>query len=142
MTRRHTDDGPHESEGAAHRDHLEAQEEHGRWLKDLQLWRREYEAAVFRFVHRQLRDLELANFEEALDRHEAAILAHQELVERHERRLRLERRGLAEHPEEVDALHEQVHERHDLSRHQHEELARSLHAILKALEMLGSEASR
>ena len=127
---------------SSHRDHAVAGEEHELWLRDLRRWRQEHEAAVFRFVRRQLPELELANFEEALARHEAAILAHQQLVEDHERRLRLERRGLTEHPEEVDELHEQMHDRHEASRHQHQELARSHRAILQALEMLGLKTRR
>jgi hypothetical protein len=140
--RRAQGESPDDGTGSAHRDHAVAQEEHELWLRDLRRWRQEYQAAVFRFVHRHLDELELANFEAALDRHEAAILAHQQLVDNHERRLRLERRGLAEHPEEVDELHEQMHDRHDASRHQHQELARSHRAIVKALEMLGSETRR
>ena len=127
---------------STHHDHVVAQEDHELWLRDLRRWRQEYQAALSRFVHRQLPELQLANFEEALARHEAAILAHQQLVDDHERRLRLERRGLTEHPEEVDELHEQMRGRHEASRHQHQELARSHRAILQALEMLGSETRR
>jgi len=123
---------------AAHVDHVDAREDHARWVKELQHWRGEYEAAVLEFVRRQLPELELANFEDALDRHEAAILAHQELVANHEQRLRREKSGLVESAEEVDALHQQMHDRHELSRRQHDELARSYRAILKALAMFES----
>ena len=120
---------------SAHLDHLGAQEDHSRWLKELERWREEYAAAVLKFVRLHLPLLELANFEEALDRLEAAILAHQELVDRHEQRLRRERSGLVETSEEAAILHEQMHERHELSRRQHDELARSHRAILTALAM-------
>ena len=123
---------------SAHLDHLEAQDDHVQWLKELEHWRSEYLEAVLHFVQRQLPELELANFEEAVDRHEAAILAHQELVQSHEKRLRRVRSGQEEPPEEADALHKQMHDRHELSRRQHEELARSHRAILKALAMLES----
>lgn len=122
----------------AHVDHLDAQEDHARWMKELQHWRHEYEAAVLKFVRRQLPELELDNFEQALDRHEAAILAHQELVTRHEQRIRVEKSGLVEASEEVDSLHQQMHDRHELSRRQHDELARSCRAIVRALAMFES----
>jgi len=132
--RQHPEASPAER-SSAHLDHLGAQEDHARWLKELEHWRGEYAAAVLKFVHSHLPQLELANFEEALDRHEAAILAHQELVDRHEQRLRRERSGLVESSEEAAALHEQMHERHERSREQHDELARSHRAILTALAM-------
>jgi len=123
-------------------DHLEAQEEHARWLKDLEHWREEHQEAIQKFVSRLLPELEIANFEEALDRHEAAILAHQELVDHHEQRLRRLKSGLEDSSDDVDALHQQVHDRHEVSRLQHEGLARSHSAILKALVMVEPEPRR
>ena len=139
MRKRQRQEAPPTDRSSAHRDHLGALEDHARWLKELEHWRGEYAAAVLKFVHSHLPQLELANFEEALDRHEAAILAHQELVDRHEQRLRRERAGLVDSSEEAVALHEQMHERHELSRRQHDELARSSRAILKAMAMFESE---
>jgi hypothetical protein len=124
---------------SAHLDHLGAQEDHSQWLTDLEHWRSGYQAAVLKFARQQLPELELANFEDALDRHEAAIMAHQELANRHEQRLRREESGQVESSEEAAALHEQMHERHELSRLQHDELARSHRAILKAMAMFETD---
>ncbi len=124
----------------AHLEHLKAHEEHGYWLKELERWRIEYRQALQRFARRLLPELELGNFEEALERHEAAILAHEELVDRHEQRLRKEKSGVAEHSEDADDLHQQMLQRHDLSRREHEQLARSHQAILRALEMFSRDS--
>ena len=130
---------PSAEASATHLDHLEAHEDHDQWLKDLERWRRECAEAVHRFASRMLPDLELGNYRDGLDRHEAAILAHEEIVDRHEQRLRLERTGHQDHSEEAESLHEQLHARHELSRQQHEQLAQSHQAILQALAMFGTE---
>ena len=120
---------------ATHLEHLEAHEDHARWLKDLERWRSEYALAIQGFARRLLPELELGNFEDGLDRHEAAILAHEELADRHEQRLRREKVGAAEPSDEAEALHQQMHDRHDISRRQHEQLAKAHQAIQRALEM-------
>lgn len=121
---------------STHLDHLDAHEDHASWLKELERWRSQYEAALHQLAHRLAPELELQNFEDAMDRHEAAIVAHEELVDRHEKRLRREKTTHEEHSEEADALHQQMHDRHELSRRQHEQLARAHQAILKALAMI------
>jgi hypothetical protein len=120
-------------------DHLEAHEDHAQWLKDLERWQREYTEAIQSFAGRVLPELELGNFVDALDRHEAAILVHEELVDRHEKRLRRANSGLEESAKEVAVLHQQIGDRHEFSRRQHERLAQTHKAILKALAMFESE---
>jgi len=126
---------------SAHLEHLDAHTDHALWLRELERWRSEHQQAIVRFAHRLLPELELGSFQDALDRHEAAILAHEELVDRHEQRIRREKSGEEQHSEEADALHEQVHDRHELSRRQHEQLARAHQAILRAMAMYESESN-
>ena len=133
--KRRTHGGPYAASDA-HADHVEAHADHERWIKDLERWRSSYGEAIRRLAQRLLPELELDAFEDALDRHEAAILTHEELVDRHENRLRRQRTGLSEGAEEVEALHDQMHDRHELSRREHEELASRLHEILMALDRI------
>jgi small-conductance mechanosensitive channel len=123
-------------------DHLEAREDHAQWLKDLERWQREYKEAIQRIVGRLLPELELGSFVEALDRHRAAILVHEELVDRHEERLGDAGSGLQDSAEEVADLHRQIHARHERSRRDHEQLARTHRAILKGLAMFESEPQK
>ena len=122
-----------------HLDHLRAREDHAQWLKDLERWQREYKEAIQSIVGRLLPELELGSFVDALDRHRAAILVHEELVDRHEERLGHAGSGLQESAEEVADLHQQIHDRHELSRREHDQLARNHRAILKGLAMFESE---
>lgn len=124
------------SSAQAHEDHLRAQQDHLAWLADLERWRSDYEWALRQFAHRALPQLELESFEEALARHEAAIVAHQELVERHERMIRLEQSGAAGAGDEFEGLHLQMDARHERSRREHEHPARTQRAVLEALRML------
>lgn len=117
----------------AHFDHLRAHEEHEQWARDLQRWRAEYEAAAKRLLRRLLPELDLIDFEDALDRHEAAILAHEELIDSHEQRMRRQRKKVEAASEEVEGLHELMHERHDRSSQDHEQLGQMVQAIVDAL---------
>lgn len=120
----------------AHVDHVEAHADHERWIKDLERWRSLYGESIQGLAQRLVPELELAAFEDALDRHEAAILTHEELVDRHESRLRRKQTGPDEGAEEVEALHQQMHDRHELSRREHDELASRLQEILMALDRI------
>lgn len=124
---------------STHLDHLRAREDHAQWLKDLERWQGEYKEAIQSIVGRLLPELELGSFAETLDRHRAAILVHEELVDRHEERLGRAGSGLEDSAEEVAALHQQIHDRHELSRRQHEELARTHRVILNGLAKFESD---
>ena len=73
MSRSKGNDSSSERADELHWDHLEAHKDHEQWARDLQRWRSEYEAATKRLLRRLLPDLNLADFEDALNRHEAAI---------------------------------------------------------------------
>ncbi len=77
----------------------------------------------------------MENFEAALDRHEAAIAAHEEAIRRHEETLGLDHGEIGLSEDSVD-FHKLMGFRHGLSQKTHEQLERSHHAILEALEML------
>ena len=125
---------------ATHTEHLEAREDHSVWLKDLQRWRSEYDEAVRSFARRMLSELELANFEDALERHEAAIQAHEELVDRHEWTILRQAQGSPGAADEFEDLHRQMHDRHELSRREHEQLQRTHRAILNAIAMMAKSS--
>lgn len=108
-------------------------EEHTAWLRELERWRSEYEEAIREFARRMLSDLELIDFEDALDRHEAAILAHEDLVVRHEQMIQAMKVGVGPAPTEYEDLHEQLHDRHELSRNEHEKLTQIHREVLASL---------
>lgn len=111
-------------------------------MRQLQRWRNEYEEAIRAFAQRMLPGVALREFEDELDRHEAAIHAHEELVSRHEHMMQAEKSGAGELSEEFEDLHKQLHERHELSRQQHARLARVHQTLLEALATGGEKTER
>ncbi len=118
-------------------EHLQASREHAAWKRDLERWRASYQEALIACARRVASELELGNFEVALDRHEAAIASHEEAIRRHEMTLALEPGGHIGLSDDSLDFHRLMERRHALSRASHEQLERSHHAILEALEMLG-----
>lgn len=104
-------------------------------MSDLARWRREYEAELAAFARRAAARLELDNYEQALERHEAAIRAHEEILDRHERAMAIPRED-TDPGDEFEGLHEQLEERHALSRREHDQLRRTHRAVIAALRML------
>ena len=67
-------DSRHDSSHKAHHhDHREARQEHVDWKEAAGRWREEYWEAVIEYARRTLPELELADYEQTLDRHEAAM---------------------------------------------------------------------
>ena len=82
-------------------------------------------------------ELRLRDYEQALDRHEAAmdvaIDIHEQALTRHEKALQLEQRGDLGASADFEELHEELDSRHHASREAHERLEARHRAILDAL---------
>ena len=129
------------SQGSGYQDHhLEhqvARQEHIEWKEATARWRQEYLEAALAFVRRTIQDLDLADFELALDKHEAtmevAVSIHEQALDRHEKAMALEQRGARGASEDFEELHHELDCRHAASREAHENLERRHRAILEAL---------
>jgi hypothetical protein len=123
--------------GDHHHDHEAARQEHVEWKKAVSRWREDYHETVFEFVRRALPQLELADFEVSLDRHEAtmdvAIEIHEQALGRHERALELEQRGDRGASDDFEELHQELDSRHEASREAHERLAARYRSIIETL---------
>jgi len=125
--------------GDLHSEHLAAHEDHAAWLEDLNRWRDEYQAALMDLARRVLPNLEPENYETALDRHEAAILAHEDLLHCHEEAVGFSKRLGEGASEEYEQVHAQLDTRHGRSLKAHQHLEKTHQAILRAMEMLARE---
>ena len=127
-------------EGTADRlraEHRREHREHLAWQADIARWRQEFVEAVLDYARRTAPQLEIENYETALDAHEIAIDAHEEMLHRHDTLLDAEAHGGPVTSDEMAQFQSGVEDRHARSRDEHRQLEITHQAILRALRMLG-----
>ena len=112
-----------------HRDHLS-------WQTDIVRWRQELTEAVVEYARRTAPQLEIENYEAALDAHEIAIDAHEEMLHRHDALLDAEAHGGPVTSDELAQFQSGVQDRHALSRDEHRQLETTHRAILNGLRLM------